>query len=114
MHAGLPAWPLWHLPEQYRHQPQRHWSSGQAWCLRLNLLLPLPAWAGSQLLSCCWHVACLLQPVRDEVGPVHSSAALPGRICLGIAHHIIDCIDDRTLLCHHVSMSPIELVVQPG
>ena len=88
-HTGISAQPLWHLPRQY--QPQIKWSFGHACCLLLELLLPLPSCAGSLLLLCCWHAAGLLQPVRDKVGPVHSSAALPGMICLSLAVSLLLC-----------------------
>ena len=45
----------------------------------------------SLLLLCCWHVAGVLQPVSDKVGPVHSSATLPGRICLSLADSLLLC-----------------------
>ena len=52
-------------------------------------VLPWPACARSLLLLCCWHVAGLLQPVRDQLGPVHSSAALLGRVCLSLADSLL-------------------------
>lgn len=40
---------------------------------------------------CYCHAVGLLQPVRDKVGPVHISAALPGRICLSLHDSLLLC-----------------------